>query len=79
MVTQDAGGHGVYGIRSGPCAAEIATTFLTTGRLPDRHRRCPGPSPDDIGHGATRSAAVPHPASRTGGRETDGWPRVCYR
>ncbi|MFI9526142.1 alpha/beta hydrolase [Micromonospora rosaria] len=48
MVTQDAGGHGVYGIRSGPCAAGIATTFLTTGALPDRDRWCPGPSPDDV-------------------------------
>ncbi len=48
MVTQDAGGHGVYGIRSGPCAADIATTFLTTGTLPDRDRFCPGPSPDDL-------------------------------
>ncbi|WP_207922630.1 alpha/beta hydrolase [Micromonospora sp. KC606] len=49
MVTQDAGGHGVYGIRSGPCAADIATAFLTTGTLPDRDRFCPGPSPDDVG------------------------------
>ncbi|MFY1673727.1 alpha/beta hydrolase [Plantactinospora sp. WMMB334] len=59
MVTQDAGGHGVYGIRSGPCAAEIATAFLTTGRLPDRHRLCPGPSPDDIG---VATVAPPVPA-----------------
>ncbi|WP_117208939.1 alpha/beta hydrolase [Allorhizocola rhizosphaerae] len=49
LVTQNAGGHGVFPIRSGPCAADIATTFLTTGTLPDRDRFCPGPSPDDVG------------------------------
>ena len=50
LVTQDAGGHGVYGIRSGPCAADIATTFLTTGTLPGRDVFCPGPSPDEVGN-----------------------------
>jgi hypothetical protein len=56
MVTQDAGGHGVYGIRSGPCAADIANRFLTIGALPDRDRYCPGPSPDDV---AVTSTARP--------------------
>ncbi|TDC86190.1 alpha/beta hydrolase [Micromonospora sp. KC606] len=59
MVTQDAGGHGVFPIRSGRCAADIATAFLTTGTLPDRDRFCPGPSPDDI---AVTSAARPIPS-----------------
>jgi pimeloyl-ACP methyl ester carboxylesterase len=59
MVTQDAGGHGVYGIRSGPCATDIATTFLTTGTLPEQDRFCPGPSPDDVG---VASLARPTPS-----------------
>jgi pimeloyl-ACP methyl ester carboxylesterase len=53
MVTQDAGGHGVYAIRSGPCASGIATTFLVTGVLPGDDRFCPGPSPDDVSLTAT--------------------------
>jgi hypothetical protein len=56
MVTQDAGGHGVYGIRSGPCATAIGTAFLLTGALPARDRFCPGPSPDDV---STLAAAPP--------------------
>jgi pimeloyl-ACP methyl ester carboxylesterase len=47
MVSIDAGGHGVYAIRSGPCTDAIATAFLTTGALPDRDRFCAGPSPED--------------------------------
>ena len=63
MVTQDAGGHGIYGIRSGPCAADIATAFLITGVLPGRDRFCPGPSPDDV---STTAGSPPIPASPLG-------------
>jgi pimeloyl-ACP methyl ester carboxylesterase len=48
MVTQDAGGHGVYGIRAGECATAIGTAFLVDGVLPARDRFCQGPSPDDV-------------------------------
>jgi pimeloyl-ACP methyl ester carboxylesterase len=47
MVTIDAGGHGVYGIRSGPCTDAIATAFLVSGVLPAHDRFCEGPSPED--------------------------------
>jgi pimeloyl-ACP methyl ester carboxylesterase len=48
FVTVNAGGHGIYGIRSGPCTDAIATAFLADGRLPNRDRFCPGPSPEDV-------------------------------
>jgi len=47
FVTQDAGDHGVFGVRSGPCVDAIAIAFLTTGALPGRDRRCPAPPPVD--------------------------------
>ncbi len=61
MVTQDAGGHGIYGIRSGPCVADIATAFLVTGVLPDHDRFCAGPSPEDVSLAATRPLRLPGP------------------
>jgi pimeloyl-ACP methyl ester carboxylesterase len=48
FVTQDAGGHSVYGAHPGECVSTIATTFLTRGTLPARDRWCPGPTPDDV-------------------------------
>jgi hypothetical protein len=60
MVSQDAGGHGVYGIRAGSCATEIGTAFLVHGTVPARDRLCPGPTPEDI---STLSAV---PLFRTG-------------
>jgi hypothetical protein len=47
FVTVDAGGHGIYAIRSGPCTDAITNTFLVSGVLPGRDRFCVGPSPDD--------------------------------
>jgi hypothetical protein len=55
FVTQDAGGHNIYGARSGACTDTIATAFLTSGALPDRDRFCPGPTPEDVIN-ATRTA-----------------------
>jgi hypothetical protein len=60
-VTQDAGGHGIYGIRSGPCVDAIATEFLVTGALPQHDRFCDGPSPEDIGLAATSPLRLPGP------------------
>ncbi|HEX6686262.1 MAG TPA: alpha/beta hydrolase [Candidatus Limnocylindrales bacterium] len=59
FITVDAGGHGIYRIRSGPCADAITTEFLVSGRLPARDRFCQGPSPEDVPAAAARSAA-PH-------------------
>lgn len=59
FVSVDAGGHGIYGIRSGPCTDAIATTFLVTGVLPDRDRFCVGPSPEEIGLATTTAARIP--------------------
>ncbi|MFG1603769.1 alpha/beta hydrolase [Actinoplanes sp. NPDC049265] len=53
FVTVDAGGHGIYGIRSGPCTDAIATAFLVDGRLPARDQFCTGPSPEDVSATAT--------------------------
>ncbi|GIH06083.1 alpha/beta hydrolase [Rhizocola hellebori] len=61
MVTQDAGGHGIYGIRSGPCAAAIATAFLVNGTLPEHDRFCDGPSPEDVSLTAGTPARLPGP------------------
>lgn len=47
MVTQDAGGHGVYGIRAGACATAIGTAFLVDGVLPAKDQFCKGLTPDD--------------------------------
>ncbi|GIG92317.1 alpha/beta fold hydrolase [Plantactinospora endophytica] len=57
FVSVDAGGHGIYGIRSGPCTDAITTEFLVSGRLPARDRFCQGPSPEDVPAAGTRSAA----------------------
>lgn len=59
FVSVDAGGHGIYGIRSGPCTDEIATTFLVTGELPRHDRFCVGPSPEEIGLASTTTARIP--------------------
>ncbi len=59
FVTVDAGGHGIYGIRSGPCTDAIATAFFTTGALPDRDRFCVGPSPEELTSQATAPAILP--------------------
>ncbi|GLY92978.1 alpha/beta hydrolase [Actinoplanes sp. NBRC 103695] len=56
FVTVNAGGHGIYGIRSGPCTDAIATGFLADGRLPARDQFCQGPSPEDQPAGGARSA-----------------------
>jgi pimeloyl-ACP methyl ester carboxylesterase len=48
FVTVDAGGHGIYGIRSGPCTDAVTTGFLVSGRLPARDQFCQGPSPEDV-------------------------------
>jgi pimeloyl-ACP methyl ester carboxylesterase len=63
FISVDAGGHGIYGIRSGPCTDAITTEFLVSGRLPARDRFCQGPSPEDVPPAGTRSAA---PAWRPG-------------
>jgi len=47
FVTVDAGGHGIYGIRSGPCTDAITNAFLIDGVLPGRDRFCVGPAPDE--------------------------------
>ncbi|HEX6682075.1 MAG TPA: alpha/beta hydrolase, partial [Candidatus Limnocylindrales bacterium] len=47
MVSQDAGGHTVYGIHASDCTASIATAFLVDGVLPAKDRFCDGPSPED--------------------------------
>jgi pimeloyl-ACP methyl ester carboxylesterase len=49
FVSVDQGGHGVYLFTAAPCAADTATTFLTTGTLPDHDRLCPGQSPPALG------------------------------
>ena len=59
FVTVDAGGHGIYGNRSGPCTDAIATTFLVTGALPERDRFCVGPSPEEVGLADSASIRVP--------------------
>ncbi|WP_162907523.1 alpha/beta hydrolase [Allorhizocola rhizosphaerae] len=59
LVTVDAGGHGIYGIRSGPCVDAIATEFLVTGALPERDRFCDGPSPEEVSPAATAPMRVP--------------------
>ncbi len=48
FVSVDQGGHGVYLVTHAPCAADVATTFLTTGVLPARDRLCPGQSPPEL-------------------------------
>ncbi|MEV6637790.1 alpha/beta hydrolase [Actinoplanes sp. NPDC051470] len=58
FVTVNAGGHGIYGIRSGPCTDAIATGFLVSGQLPARDRFCQGPSPEDVPAAGTRSATT---------------------
>ena len=58
FVTVDAGGHGIYGIRSGPCTDAIATGFLVDGHLPSRDRFCDGPSPDDVTPDESRTATT---------------------
>ncbi|MEV7630567.1 alpha/beta hydrolase [Actinoplanes sp. NPDC089786] len=58
FITVDAGGHGIYGIRSGPCTDAITTEFLTSGRLPARDRFCQGPSPEDVPAAVARTAAT---------------------
>ncbi|WP_371606664.1 alpha/beta hydrolase [Streptomyces sp. NBC_01213] len=40
MVTADQGGHGVYPYGSNTCAADAATTFLTTGERPPQDLAC---------------------------------------
>jgi len=40
MVTADQGGHVAYLELTNPCADEITTTFLVTGRRPERDVRC---------------------------------------
>ena len=59
FVSVDAGGHGIYGNRSGPCTDAIATAFLVTGVLPDHDRFCVGPSPEEDTMGANRAGIVP--------------------
>ena len=61
FVTQDAGGHNIYGARSGPCTETIATDFLTSGALPDRDRFCPGPTPEDVTNSARTATRAPVP------------------
>jgi pimeloyl-ACP methyl ester carboxylesterase len=58
FVTVDAGGHGIYGVRSGPCADAITTGFLVGGRLPDGDRFCAGPSPEDVPADTVRTAGT---------------------
>jgi pimeloyl-ACP methyl ester carboxylesterase len=48
FVTVDAGGHTIYGNRSGACTDAIANTFLTNGVLPGHDQFCKGPSPEDV-------------------------------
>jgi hypothetical protein len=48
FVSVDQGGHGVYLLTAAPCAADIATAFLTTGTLPGHDVRCPGQSPSAV-------------------------------
>lgn len=59
FVSVDAGGHGIYGIRSGPCTDAIATDFLVNGTLPEHDRFCVGPSPEEIGLAAAAPARLP--------------------
>ena len=59
FVSVDAGGHGIYGNRSGPCTDAIATAFLVTGMLPDRDRFCVGPSPEEDTLQGNRAGGVP--------------------
>jgi hypothetical protein len=66
FVTQDAGGHNIYGVRSGPCIDRIATAFLTSGTLPDRDRFCPGPTPEDVMNSAPNRTGVPIPVGPLG-------------
>ena len=40
MVTADQGGHGVYLLNKNQCANTAATSFLLTGRLPERDYHC---------------------------------------
>jgi pimeloyl-ACP methyl ester carboxylesterase len=56
FVTVNAGGHGIYGIRSGPCTDAIATGFLAAGELPAHDQFCQGPSPEDVPATGARSA-----------------------
>ncbi|HKT03882.1 MAG TPA: alpha/beta fold hydrolase [Rugosimonospora sp.] len=64
FVSVDQGGHGVYLITAAPCAADIATTFLTTGALPDHDQLCPGQSPPALSPLVTRQPIeLPGPLS----------------
>ena len=59
FVSVDAGGHGIYGNRSGPCTDAIATTFLVTGALPEHDQFCVGPSPEEVTLADTAPIRVP--------------------
>ena len=48
FVTQDAGGHLIYGVRSGGCTDAITNAFLVDGVLPAPDRFCAGPTPEDL-------------------------------
>jgi pimeloyl-ACP methyl ester carboxylesterase len=54
FVGVDQGGHGVYLVSQAPCAAAIATAFLTTGTLPAHDQLCPGQSPGTVSPRAAR-------------------------
>jgi len=73
FVTQDAGDHGIFGARSGPCVDAIATAFLTTGALPGRDRRCPAPPPVDDDMSAAQAPTLrPVPGGLLGLRVARG-------
>ncbi|MGV9311773.1 alpha/beta hydrolase [Streptomyces sp. NPDC003691] len=59
MVTVDEGeGHGVY-LYGGACANDVATEYLTSGRLPVKDVTCRAPAP-----GERKAAVSPPPAPR---------------
>lgn len=60
LVTVDEGqGHGVYSLGVSACADDVATHYLTTGRLPVRDVTC---AADPLPAGDSRSAS-PGPAA----------------
>ncbi|GIJ46003.1 alpha/beta hydrolase [Virgisporangium aliadipatigenens] len=54
FVSVDAGGHGIYALRSGPCTDAVTTGFLVGGVLPAQDRFCRGPSPEEVSTFAER-------------------------
>ncbi|GAA3048678.1 hypothetical protein GCM10020000_31280 [Streptomyces olivoverticillatus] len=42
LVSVDSGGHGVYLAGENACGDEAVTTFLTTGKRPERDTLCRG-------------------------------------